>query len=143
MSTDEQIAQYTEVFNFLDEEKRGELTIEKLEQALGMLGKIMRKKELEDLYGTGKITLEAFLEICEEYDQIENHIIESFKILDPENTGYITKKDLYFILKAYQRDMSKKDIENIIKEANPDSEGKIDYVQLARDMLGKEEEKKE
>ena len=140
---EEQIAQATEVFKFLDEQNednKGVLNKTQLEYALGMLGKTMRKKDLIKAYGSGNVSLEQFLEICEknvDFSQVENSLMNAFRILDPDNSGYINKKDLATLLKSYQKDISKKDIDNIIKEANPDSNGNIDYMQLAKDMLAK------
>lgn len=137
---DEQKAQCTEIFQLIDKKKTGQLTMIQLEYALGVLGKQIRKKDLQKIYGDGEINLEKFFEICEQqvdFNQVENSLIDAFKILDPKNTGYITTKDLAFVLRHYQEEISKKDIDNIIKEANPDPDGKIDYVQFAKDMLAK------
>ncbi|MCQ2820468.1 MAG: EF-hand domain-containing protein [archaeon] len=137
---EDQKQQCTEVFNFLDEEKKGVLNKLQVEYGLGMLGKRLRKKDLEKVAGSGGIDLDNFIEICQnnvDFSQVDNSLINAFKIFDPDNSGFITKKDLATILKSYQPEISKKDIDNITKEANPDSDGKIDYIQFAKDMLAK------
>ena len=136
---EDQIKECTNVFNFLDNDKDGKLSIQELEYALGVLGRFLQKKEYDALENESTtFDLEQFLEICKnmvDFNNIENSMIESFKILEGEKEGFIKEKDLIGILKRYNEKISDKDIKDIIKEAQPDKDGYININDLARDMI--------
>ncbi len=136
---EEQKKEYINVFNFIDKDKDGILSIQELEYALGVLGTYLKKKEFDELEKeSSSYNLEKFLEVCQnkvDYNKIESSMIESFKILESDKEGFISQKDLISILKKYNEKISDKDIKDIIKEAQPDKNGYININDLAKDMI--------
>ena len=139
--TEDQKKQCTDVFNFLDKGKKGSLSPKEVEYALGVLGKKLRLKEYQEIEKEGKIDLDKFLDICldkVDFNQTEQSMVDSFKLLESKDKpGFIKKKDLIFILKSYNEKITDKDINDIIKEANPDKDGNIDITAFAKEMLVK------
>lgn len=138
--TTEQKIDCNEVFDYFDKNKDDKLSIKELEYALGVLGRKLKQKEYEGLAKQSKsFSREEYLDICKDmvnFDETENKLIESFKILEShEHPGKITVKDLTFVLKSLDVKVTQKDINEIIKEANPDKNSLIDYVAFAKEML--------
>lgn len=137
--TEAQKKECTDVFNFIDKNKDGQISIKELEYALGILGRNLKQKEYDELVKEGKsFGLERFLEICldkVDFAKMEESMIDAFKILQSDKPGFIKKKDLIFILKSYNDKISEKDVNEIIKEANPDKDGYINIEDFAKEML--------
>lgn len=138
--SEEQKAECNEVFDYFDKNKDNKLSIKESEYALGVLGRKLKQKEYDTLATKSKsISREDFLCICKEmvnYNEAETNLIESFKILESlDHPGKITIKDLIFVLKSLDINITQKDINEIIKEANPDKKGLIDYEAFAKEML--------
>lgn len=137
--TEAQTKECTDVFNFLDKNKDGFLSIKELEYALGVLGRKLKQKEYEQFEKETKtFSLERFLEICHEkvdFNKMQDSMVDAFKLFQSDKPGFIKKNDLIFILKSYNDKITDKDINDIIKEANPDKEGYINYEEFAKEML--------
>ena len=137
--TEAQTKECTDVFNFLDKNKDGLLSIKELEYALGVLGCKLNQKEYNQFEKESKtFSLERFLEICLEkvdFSKMQDSMVDAFKLFQSDKPGFIKKKDLIFILKSYNEKITDKDINDIIKEANPDKDGYINYEEFAKEML--------
>ena len=137
--TEAQTKECTDVFNFLDKNKDGLLSIKELEYALGVFGCKLKQKEYNQFEKESKtFSLERFLEICLEkvdFSKMQDSMVDAFKLFQSDKPGFIKKKDLIFILKSYNEKITDKDINDIIKEANPDKDGYINYEEFAKEML--------
>ena len=137
--TEAQTKECTDVFNFLDKNKDGLLSIKELEYALGVLECKLKQKEYNQFEKESKtFSLERFLEICLEkvdFSKMQDSMVDAFKLFQSDKPGFIKKKDLIFILKSYNEKITDKDINEIIKEANPDKDGYINYEEFAKEML--------
>jgi Ca2+-binding EF-hand superfamily protein len=66
----------------------------------------------------------------------EEDIINEFRKLDKENNGTISENDLRNLMSNYDNPLSDEEIEEIIQEANVDSNGNIDYINFTKILLG-------
>lgn len=143
INENEKINEFKKVFYFVDKNNDGKINIKEVEYGLGILGKILKKKEIEQIITENNeekfYDLDKFIELCNKninYDKIEENLISSFKIFEEEKKpGFISKKNFIYILKLYNEKISDKDIKDIIKEANPDKEGFINIEEFAKEML--------
>ena len=96
--TEAQTKECTDVFNFLDKNKDGLLSIKELEYALGVLGCKLKQKEYNQFEKESKtFSLERFLEICLEkvdFSKMQDSMVDAFKLFQSDKPGFIKKKDL-------------------------------------------------
>ena len=138
--TDEEKSECERVFNYLDKNKDQKLNIEEVILGLGTLGKICSVKEQKKIESKGSLfDLEAFIEICEQkvdFKNLDNNLISYFEILESkERPGYISVKNLKYILKKFDENISDKKIKDIVKEVGEESDEFINIEELVKEML--------
>ena len=97
------------------------------------------KKEL-DADGHGTIDFPEFLTVLARKmkDQdTEESIFEAFKVFDQQSNGYILASELRHIMTHLGEKLSEEEVDEMIKEAEPDSQGRIAYKEFVRKMLCK------
>merc|ERR1711936_136024 len=123
---------YKEVFMLFDKDQDGVLSFNELWTAIKALGQRPSEKDLltmvrsvseDKLYDT--IEFNEFLQMM--YKQQENEInmdslVDAFKTFDKDNDGFLTTDELRKIMRGR---MSKKDLEEMVREADSDSDGLI------------------
>ena len=62
-------------------------------------------------------------------------MVKAFKIFESEKPGLMKKNDLIFVLRLYNEKITDKDVNDIVKESNPDKDGYIDFNEFAKEML--------
>lgn len=89
-----------------------------------------------DLDGDGVLHYEEFLAatICLSNLHDGDRLMAAFEYFDVDGCGYITKEHLFEALKQYG-DIDQ-NIEQILSEVDTDHDGRIDYGEFCRMMLG-------
>jgi len=110
-----------------------------------ILGAAPSKIELDNLIynlesnNNNLISFDNFLILLKnklENQYTEEDIINEFRKLDKKNNGKINENDLRNLMSKYENPLSNEEIEEIIKEANVDSNNEIDYINFTKILLG-------
>jgi len=137
--TDEQVAEYKEVFMLFDKDEDGVLTYPELNVVMKSLGQRPSEKELlrmvrevsEDrIYDT--IEFNEFLQMMSK--QMRNYsqdsLRDTFRIFDKDDDGLISVEELRNIMLRLGEKMTDKELDEMIAEANCDKDGHIDYEEF-------------
>jgi len=137
--TDEQVAEYKEVFMLFDKDEDGVLTYPELNVVMKSLGQRPSEKELlrmvrevsEDrIYDT--IEFNEFLQMMSK--QMKNYsqdsLRDAFRIFDKDDDGLISVEELRNIMLRLGEKMTDKELDEMIAEANCDKDGHIDYEEF-------------
>lgn len=137
--TDEQVAEYKEVFMLFDKDEDGVLTYPELNVVMKSLGQRPSEKELlrmvrevsEDrIYDT--IEFNEFLQMMSK--QMRNYsqdsLRDAFRIFDKDDDGLISVEELRNIMLRLGEKMTDKELDEMIAEANCDKDGHIDYEEF-------------
>jgi calmodulin len=84
--------------------------------------------------GQGKLDFDAFLSLmarsrssADQRRQLEEEMRRAFRIFDRDGNGLIDQKELRATMKSLGENLSKNDIKAMIKAADKNGDGKIDY----------------
>ena len=66
----------------------------------------------------------------------EEELIEAFRIFDRDGNGKISAHELRYVMLSSGEELTEQDIQTIIKEADTDGDGYIDYKEFVRIMMG-------
>jgi len=86
------------------------------------------------------IDFQAFLGLMAKQtrnEDTEAEILESFKVFDKNDTGDISVQELRHVLMTFGEKLTEAEVDDMIKEANIDKNGQIQYVDFVRMMLSK------
>ena len=93
-----------------------------------------------DLEVNGEINFEKFVSIVNrrEYDvDTEEELLNAFKIFDKEGNGLINLDELKHIMLKVGKNLSESEIDEMLKDADIDMDGFINYEEFIRSILTK------
>jgi calmodulin len=131
----------SEAFKLIDEDGDGEVTLMELRRLMDSVGEersdlellaVIEKGTFDAAHGEKVITAADFTGLMAEAE-IYHLFLDTFKSMDPKDTGFVRAKDLDRVLRGV-RDLISDDRHSIIDV--DDSEMMVDYEQFSRMLLG-------
>uniref|UniRef100_A0A8D0GPT7 Calglandulin n=1 Tax=Sphenodon punctatus TaxID=8508 RepID=A0A8D0GPT7_SPHPU len=144
--TPEQITEYKGIFEMFDEEGNGMVKTDELERLMSLIGINPTKRELVtmakdvDKDNKGTFNCDSFLVLMGIYHEKSKNQDEelraAFKVFDQEHKGYIDWNTLKYVLMNAGEPLNEQDAEMMMKEADKDGDGTIDYEEFVAMMTG-------
>ena len=139
--SEQEICELHEAFNIFDIESNGSIAINNLIMLMNSLRQYPTKEELDkiikeiDVNNEGQIYFNQFLKIMakrlKNRKKDENKYLKSlFSSLDRNNNGLISLHEIRYIVTHSTDNISEKDIEIIMKEADTDGDGLISFEEF-------------
>jgi Ca2+-binding EF-hand superfamily protein len=94
-------------------------------------------QEASTMSGNSTITFSDMIPLFNKYYKepiSDRELLAAFKKLDENNMGFITADRLRLLMASCSERMTEEEIELFIKNAKPDSDGRIDYNEFVRMM---------
>ncbi|WJX85548.1 hypothetical protein P8452_67984 [Trifolium repens] len=141
---EEQISEFLEDFSLIDKNGDGCITIEELGTAIRSLDVNPTLEELQimmndvDANGNGTIEFGEFLDFMArkmKEAQAEKELKEAFWVFDKDKDGYISSNELRSVLRAIGEKVTEEELDQMIKMADMNGDGLIDYQEFIRMML--------
>ena len=141
-STEEQTV-IKQSFDFFDKDEDEILSYKEIEEAIVSLGGELKTKEKEEInemskHNSNNFSFDNLLFICDKYKidikGIHNKLLQAFQLFEFEKKGFVNSKSIQSLLSNDK--ISDKDINQIIREANPDSNGYINIEEFANELIG-------
>ncbi|XP_038270122.1 calmodulin-like protein 3 [Dermochelys coriacea] len=143
---EEQIAEFKEAFSFFDKDGDGAITTGELGTVMRSLGQNPTEAELQDMISeldterSSTIDFPEFLSMMarkmRDMDS-EEEIREAFQIFDEDGIGYISAAELQHIMTNLGEKLTDEEVDKMIKEANADGNGQVNYKEFVRMMASK------
>ena len=144
--SEEKITEFKEAFNIFDKDKDGYITTKELGDIMKNLGQTPSEAELQDMInevdidGNGTIDFKEFLGLMARKMRdadTEEELIEAFKVFDRDGNGLISGNELQHVMTSLGENISQDEVEEMIKEADLDGDGYINYEEFVRMILNK------
>jgi len=144
--TNVQIAGYKEVFTHFDLDVDDAISIHELHTVMRSLGQIPKERELKDMFtsadsdGNGLLYFPEFLTLMSQKRfeiDIEEEIKESFADFDMDGNGLVSAKELRHVMTNLGERLTDKQVDGMIKEADIDGDGHINYDEFVAMMMAK------
>ncbi|ETS64955.1 calmodulin [Moesziomyces aphidis] len=144
--TEDQIAEFKEAFSLFDKDGDGTITTKELGTVMRSLGQNPTEAELQDMVnevdadGNGTIDFPEFLTMMarkmKDTDS-EEEIKEAFKVFDKDGNGFISAAELRHVMTNLGEKLSDNEVDEMIREADVDGDGQINYEEFVNMMLSK------
>jgi len=141
------LEEYKEIFSFFDRDGGGTITTVELGQVMRTFGWTPSESDLQEMIneidqdGNGCISFNEFIYLMNksvhEDGDIEEEIREAFRVFDREGHGFITSHDLSQVLTTLGDKLSEEESEELIKEADIDGDGNVNYEEFVTMLLHK------
>ena len=93
-----------------------------------------------DADGNGTIDFPEFLSLMARKmkdTDTEEELLEAFKVFDRDGNGFITSHELRYVMTNLGEALTSDEVEEMIKEADLDGDGQINYEEFVRMMMSK------
>ncbi|XP_064622659.1 uncharacterized protein LOC135484891 [Lineus longissimus] len=135
--TELQIAELKDTFMLFNKDGDGHITPEELQESFKEMGLEFTQTELQEMIkeidddDNGLIDFPEFLHFMaqkmKEAQQTDEIMQEAFKMFDSGTKGYIGAEDVKQMLGIWGEEISMQDVRALMKEADNDGDGKIDF----------------
>lgn len=141
---DEQLAYYREAFSMFDKDGSGNIDKNELRQLFERLGKSPSEEQLSnmiaraDVDGDGQISFAEFCRMMNKKDKLvtfETELKEAFNVFDKDGNGTISAAELLTTMKELGEVITDEEINLMIKEADLDGDGQMDFNEFLRIMM--------
>merc|ERR1711997_1236936 len=143
--TEQQISEYKEAFALFDKTGDGAIGSDMIGTVIRSLGGSPTEAELKQMIAnvlegkdSNKITFPEFLTMMAQtiqYKDNEEEVREAFRVFDKEKTGFISAAELRHIMTNLGEKLSEEEADEMIKEADPDQNGQINYEEFVTMMM--------
>ncbi|CAJ1967313.1 unnamed protein product [Sphenostylis stenocarpa] len=138
--SEEEIAGLREMFKMIDADNSGQITFEELKVGLKKFGANLNESEIYDLMqaadvdNSGTIDYGEFIAATLHLNKVdrEDHLVAAFAYFDKDGSGFITQDELQQACEEFG--MGDARLEEMIREADQDNDGRIDYNEFVAMM---------
>uniref|UniRef100_UPI00143F05B1 FGCamp n=1 Tax=Aspergillus niger TaxID=5061 RepID=UPI00143F05B1 len=144
--TEEQVSEYKEAFSLFDKDGDGQITTKELGTVMRSLDQNPSESELQDMINevdadnNGTIDFPEFLTMMarkmKDTDS-EEEIREACKVFDRDNNGFISAAELRHVMTSIGEKLTDDEVDEMIREADQDGDGRIDYNEFVQLMMQK------
>ncbi|CAD6260001.1 unnamed protein product [Miscanthus lutarioriparius] len=139
--TEDEIKGLKQMFNNMDTDKSGTITVEELKEGLTKLGSKISEAEVQklmeavDVDKSGSIDYAEFLTAMMNKHKLEKEedLIRAFQHFDKDDSGYITRDELQQAMAEYGVS-DEASIKEVLDEVDKDKDGRIDYEEFVEMM---------
>ncbi|MBA0570692.1 hypothetical protein Golob_004308 [Gossypium lobatum] len=141
--SEEQIVEFKEAFCLFDKDGNGCVTVEELAMVIGSLDRYPTEEELHDMITEFDADGNVAVEFAEFFNLMakkmketdaEEELQEAFKVFDKDQNGYISANELRHVMINLGEKLSDEEVEQMIKEADLDGDGQVNYDDFVKTM---------
>ncbi|CAC5377258.1 unnamed protein product [Mytilus coruscus] len=144
--SEETIAEFKEAFSLFDKDNNGQITSSELGTVMRSLGQNPTNADITEMInevdsdGSGTINFTEFTNMMgkkmENSNPVED-LREAFKIFDKNNDGKIDPNELKKVMVNIGEKLTDEEANEMIKEADVDGDGKVNYEEFVTMMTSK------
>lgn len=129
----EQINRHEKIFDLFSQSQTKTVEVADLNKLLLLAGHTVTASEVEKIAASirkERITLDEFLDICarlSKTDVVREELKKAFRVLDAEDTGYVSVQQLVKMLQEGENKLSAGEIEELVDILEPDANGYVNY----------------
>lgn len=142
--SDDQVASMKEAFSLFDTDGDGRIAASELGILMRSLGGNPTQAQLKDIVTQEKLTapfeFPRFLELMKKHlkpEPFDRQLLDAFRVLDKESTGYVAVSDLRHILTSIGEKLDPSEFDEWIREVDVGSDGRIRYEDFIARMVAK------
>ncbi|XP_068217963.1 uncharacterized protein [Palaemon carinicauda] len=137
--TDDLVAEFKEAFMLFDKDEDGMITTAELGVVLRSLGQRPSDKEIKKLVARVETTTDGVIEFNEFLQMMskkmkdtsnQDELKEAFMVFDKNKSGYLSSTELRHVMTSLGEKMSEQEVEDMIKDASPNGDGRVNYEEF-------------
>ncbi|KAF8413036.1 hypothetical protein HHK36_001010 [Tetracentron sinense] len=142
--SEDQVASMKEAFTLFDTDGDGRIAASELGILMRSLGGNPTQSQLKEIVAQENLTspfdFPRFLDLMSKHlksDPFDRQLLDAFKVLDKESTGYVSVSELRHILTSIGEKLEPSEFDEWIREISVGSDGRIRYDDFIARMVAK------
>uniref|UniRef100_A0A2N9I8E3 Calmodulin n=1 Tax=Fagus sylvatica TaxID=28930 RepID=A0A2N9I8E3_FAGSY len=144
--TEDQVSEFKEAFSLFDKDGDDCITTKELGTVMRSLGQNPTEAELQDMVNevdvdrSGTIEFSEFLNLMARKmkdSDSEEQLKEAFRVFDKDQDGFISAIELRNVLTNLGEKLTDDEVDEMIREADADGDGQINYEEFVKVMMTK------
>ena len=136
--SEQEIADIREAFSVFDKNNDGQITIDDLRTVLGSMGRTPTEDQLLSILNGpkntgGAVEFQNFLKMM-----FRLSVYLTFCLFDKDGDGFVTKDEIKQVMSHLGEKITDEEANAMLKEADTNHDGKIQYEEFAQMMRSKE-----
>mmetsp|Transcript_2545 Transcript_2545/g.7612 ORF Transcript_2545/g.7612 Transcript_2545/m.7612 type:complete len:152 (+) Transcript_2545:101-556(+) len=142
----DQEEQYEEAFKLFDRDGDGKITTDELGTVMRSLGACPTETTVQEIIaeidpqGTGLVEYPVFRDVMIKHKDTgltEDEVRDAFRVFDKEGKGMIAASELRHVMTTIggKEKLSNEEADEMIKEANVDANGMINYIEFSKKLV--------
>eukprot|EP00298_Acanthocystis_sp_HF-20_P016902 c21621_g3_i2.p1 GENE.c21621_g3_i2~~c21621_g3_i2.p1 ORF type:complete len:167 (-),score=68.94 c21621_g3_i2:20-469(-) len=144
--TEAEISEFKEAFSLFDKDGSSTISTKDLGTVMRSLGASPTEAEVQEMIkkvdtdGSGKVEFTDFLGLMaqklKEKDS-EEDVVNAFRVFDKEGNGLVSAAELRHVLTNLGEKLTEEEVDTMLKEADIDADGNINYEQFTKVLMAK------
>lgn len=145
--THEELKEMKEAFALFDKNGDGKISAKELGTVMRSLGQNPTDADIQDLVkkadtdGNGTIEFNEFAPLMKKFmkpqEKAEDDLRDAFNVFDKDGNGYISAAELRHIMTNLGEKLTDEEVDDMMKEADVDGDGQVNYDEFVKMMLSK------
>ena len=137
----QKIEEFKKEFDLIDRNGKGSISADDLKRVMTAVGEAVTDEDIKnmieeaDLNTDGVVDFPEFAKMMQQ--RRKQNALAEFQIFDKDGSGTVSAQELKQVLKKFDVDISDETLDGMIKEADQDGDGSINYEEFMKIMSNK------
>ena len=137
----QKIEEFKKEFDLIDRTGKGSISADDLKRVMTAVGEAVTDEDIKnmieeaDLNTDGVVDFPEFAKMMQQ--RRKQNALAEFQIFDKDGSGTVSAQELKEVLKKFDVDISDETLDGMIKEADTDGDGSINYAEFMKIMSNK------
>ena len=137
----QKIEEFKKEFDLIDRNGKGSISADDLKRVMTAVGEAVTDEDIKnmieeaDLNTDGVVDFPEFAKMMQQ--RRKQNALAEFQIFDKDGSGTVSAQELKGVLKKFDVDISDETLDGMIKEADQDGDGSINYAEFMKIMSNK------
>ena len=134
----QKIEEFKKEFDLIDRNGKGSISADDLKRVMTAVGEAVTDEDIKnmieeaDLNTDGVVDFPEFAKMMQQ--RRKQNALAEFQIFDKDGSGTVSAQELKEVLKKFDVDISDETLDGMIKEADQDGDGSINYTEFIKIM---------
>ena len=137
----QKIEEFKKEFDLIDRNGKGSISADDLKRVMTAIGEAVTDEEIKnmieeaDLNTDGVVDFPEFAKMMQQ--RRKQNALAEFRMFDKDGSDTVSAQELKQVLKKFDVDISDETLDGMIKEADQDGDGSINYEEFMKIMSNK------